>query len=236
MDAKGATADLRKRLLQAAASSGATAAAISRHPHVSTALPATATRKQSPAKSLISTKGSRFPAKTVVVGAHSSKLMVSCSHPFSQSKSVPYIWMIRCTGLAPRAVRPSMSARTKLSAASRRKSRATLSSAIRRPPRKSLCTSAHLHICAWAVAESVVSGTGTQGGCLSTTTRRCSRRKLQIMPRFISWSQPPQRLHHSHLRHQQVLLLAAVLMAPTAGRWAFLCPVVRHCCGKTAVT
>lgn len=69
MDAKGATADLRKRLLQAAASSGATAAAISRHPHVNTALPATttATTQQSPAKSLISTKGSRFPAKTVVV-------------------------------------------------------------------------------------------------------------------------------------------------------------------------
>jgi len=27
--------------------------------------------------------------------AHSSKLTVSCSHPFSQSYSVPYVWMIR---------------------------------------------------------------------------------------------------------------------------------------------
>ena len=28
-------------------------------------------------------------------GAHSSKLTVSCSHSFSQSNSVPYVWMIR---------------------------------------------------------------------------------------------------------------------------------------------
>lgn len=69
MDAKGGTADLRKRLLQAAASSGATATAISRHAHVNTALPerATAKTQQSPAKSLISTKGNRFPAQSVVV-------------------------------------------------------------------------------------------------------------------------------------------------------------------------
>lgn len=69
MDAKGSTADLRKRLLQAAASSGEKATAISRHAHVGTALPETATAKKqhSPAKTLISTKGNRFPAKSVVV-------------------------------------------------------------------------------------------------------------------------------------------------------------------------
>jgi hypothetical protein len=69
MDAKGGTADLRKRLLQAAASSGATASAISRHPQINTALPekAAAKKQQSPAKSLISAKGNRFPAQSVVV-------------------------------------------------------------------------------------------------------------------------------------------------------------------------
>ena len=29
------------------------------------------------------------------LGAHSSKLTVSCSHSFSQSNSVPYVWVIR---------------------------------------------------------------------------------------------------------------------------------------------
>ena len=73
LEAKGSTADLQKRLLQAAASSGATAAAISRHAHVNTALPE---KKASPspkkkaaspaAKSLISSRG-KFPARSVVV-------------------------------------------------------------------------------------------------------------------------------------------------------------------------
>ena len=34
-------------------------------------------------------------AMMVANGAHSSKLMVSCSHSFSQSNSVPCVWMIR---------------------------------------------------------------------------------------------------------------------------------------------
>ena len=72
LDAKGSTAELQKRLLQAAASSGTTAAAISRHPSINTALQASpaAVAKRSPAKpkSLVSAKASgKFPATNVVV-------------------------------------------------------------------------------------------------------------------------------------------------------------------------
>jgi hypothetical protein len=72
LDAQGSTAELQKRLLQAAASSGATAAAISRHPIINTALsssPAAAVAKSpAKAKSLVSAKASgKFPAASVVV-------------------------------------------------------------------------------------------------------------------------------------------------------------------------
>lgn len=74
LDAKGSTAILKKRLLEAAASSGKTATAISRHALVNTALPekkmslVTPSKKPSSAaaKSLIAARG-EFPARSVVV-------------------------------------------------------------------------------------------------------------------------------------------------------------------------